>query len=65
MIDLTFAIAYLTLIPYGIWVWITAFRGRWKQVGRQIAYPWVSFAIIWPVSQYLHAQKRAEHLKSI
>jgi hypothetical protein len=64
-LDALLAIACVASIPYGIWVWITAFRGRWKQVGRQIAYPSVLLATIWPVSQCLHAQMHAEHLKSI
>jgi hypothetical protein len=65
LLDLAIGIAYLGCIPYGIWVWITAFRGKWKRVAQQIAYPALLLAIIWPVSHCLHAQKYAEYLQGV
>lgn len=65
ILDLPITIAYVACIPYGVWVWVTAFRGKWKQVARQIACPAVLFAVIWPVSDYLHSVSYAEYLKNI
>lgn len=61
----SFLLLYIFCIPYGIWVWITAYRGKWKLVAFQLAYPAVFLAMAWPLSNYLDSVYEAEYLRAV